>query len=440
MSISPISQRNPYHAFGQFSRQPIILIPVILVSAALLWWGCAGMYGPGQTAEDMRRGTPIFDHEVAKLVSSRLGMTDVAVMVQIPYDNLQFVRADGAFKARYELMVVITDSIGAVVTDNLSTYSAEEKNYFRTNSRSVFSHARTIVSLPNGTYKILVEVTDHESQQRSRVSETITLQQGSSDCRLSDLVLMRTNPTAVDPRDFVPVAGSRLTTADEDLSLYYETAHAGDDAVTTSWELIKSPSDTLVTGQDTLAPSAEIHHNSLPLDLKNRGVGDYVVNLRMSAGACHQSTSKRFSVIYEDLPRSITDIDQAIEQLRYIAADSEMSAMRKAFQSQKLELFKKFWDERDPTPGTSENEEMDEYYRRVDYANQQYSTQRPGWMTDRGMIYIKYGEPSEMIRNLMPQNQRPYEIWIYHELNLQFEFVDRTGFGDYELIGPISDW
>jgi len=440
MSFHLNIHRDPHRGFGQFYRQPHIVIPVILLVATVLWWGCAGMYGPGQTGEDMRRGTPFFDHEVISLLSTKPGMTDVTILVQVPYDNLQFVRADDGFKAEYELMAVITDSTGTVVADNLSTYSAEEKNYYQTNSRSVFSNARVVAPLPNGTYKLLVEVTDHESQQHSKASGTITLAQGSSDCKLSDLVLATMNKDAVDPRDFVPVAGSRLTTADEGVSLYYETAHTGNDPAVISWELIKSPSDTLATGQDTLTASPEIHHNSFPLNLKNRGVGDYVVNVRMSAGACHQSSSKRFAVIYEDLPRSITDIDQAIEQLRYIASDSEMSAMRKAFQSQKLELFKKFWDERDPTPGTSENEEMDEYYRRVDYANQQFSTQRPGWMADRGMIYIKYGEPSEIIRNLMPQNQRPYEIWIYQELNLQFEFVDRTGFGDYELIGPISDW
>ena len=201
-----------------------------------------------------------------------------------------------------------------------------------------------------------------------------------------------------------------------------------------------SASDTLKADKDTIQLNRKFCQNRIPLDLNTRIAGEYSVNLEINTKNCQQRTTKKFRIQYQDLPRSITNIDEAIEQLRYIATGEEMETMRRAFHSAKEGLFKKFWKERDPTPGTEANEQMIEYYRRVDYANQKFSTQRPGWMTDRGLIYIKYGDPSEIIRNLLPKNQRPYEIWIYHEHGIQFEFVDRTGFGDYELMGPISEW
>jgi len=50
----------------------------------------------------------------------------------------------------------------------------------------------------------------------------------------------------------------------------------------------------------------------------------------------------------------------------------------------------------DPTPATVENEYREEHYRRIGYANESFSNNRvPGWKTDRGMIYIKYGPPDE---------------------------------------------
>ena len=114
--------------------------------------------------------------------------------------------------------------------------------------------------------------------------------------------------------------------------------------------------------------------------------------------------------------------------------------MRRAFHSAKEDMFRKFWKQHDPTPGTPENEQMSEYYRRIEYTNTHFSTQRPGWMTDRGYIYVKYGEPSDIFRELIPRNQKPYEVWTYNELGLQFFFEDRTGFGDYELVSPMSEW
>ncbi|MDZ7822184.1 MAG: GWxTD domain-containing protein [Candidatus Marinimicrobia bacterium] len=60
---------------------------------------------------------------------------------------------------------------------------------------------------------------------------------------------------------------------------------------------------------------------------------------------------------------------------------------------EKRKFFTETWENLDPTPGTERNELMNEYYYRVQTANQRFSGQREGWRSDRGMIYIIYGEP-----------------------------------------------
>ena len=57
------------------------------------------------------------------------------------------------------------------------------------------------------------------------------------------------------------------------------------------------------------------------------------------------------------------------------------------------QFIEQFWLRRDPTPGTAENEMKEEHYRRIAFANDNFHRGIPGWKTDRGMIYIKYGPP-----------------------------------------------
>ena len=93
----------------------------------------------------------------------------------------------------------------------------------------------------------------------------------------------------------------------------------------------------------------------------------------------------------------------------------------------------------DPSPGTEENELMDEYYRRVDFSNANFGTMQQGWQSDRGMVYIILGAPNDIERHPFESDGKPYEIWTYYRINRDFIFVDTTGFGDYRLVSPFWD-
>src|SRR5207249_10931301 len=128
-------------------------------------------------------------------------------------------------------------------------------------------------------------------------------------------------------------------------------------------------------------------------------------------------------------PVSLDDIDLAIDQLQYIATDKELKKMRNArTPADKQKRFMEFWKSKDPSPNTTKNEVMNEYYRRIDYANKNYSTRyTPGWKTDMGMVYIIFGLPNNVERHPYEMDTKPYEVWDYYELNRQFVFVDESG-------------
>jgi GWxTD domain-containing protein len=137
-----------------------------------------------------------------------------------------------------------------------------------------------------------------------------------------------------------------------------------------------------------------------------------------------------------DMPVSLYNLDVAIDMLRFIVSDSELRRLNSGSSSDRERKFREFWTERDPTPDTEYNELMAEYYRRIDYAYQNFtSLQTPGYQTDQGRAYIVYGPPTNVERRL-PANAPTREIWEYPNRTLIFEAT--TGFGDFRLVSESS--
>src|SRR6266853_5196102 len=136
----------------------------------------------------------------------------------------------------------------------------------------------------------------------------------------------------------------------------------------------------------------------------------------------------------------------------YIITDEERKAFKKLQTDEERERFiEEFWRRRDPDPDTDENEFKEEYYERIAYANEHFSSGIPGWKTDRGRIWIMYGKPDERETHPMGgQYDRPsyegggststfpFEDWFYRYIpgvgsGVEIEFVDPTGSGEYRI-------
>jgi GWxTD domain-containing protein len=140
------------------------------------------------------------------------------------------------------------------------------------------------------------------------------------------------------------------------------------------------------------------------------------------------------------------------KDVAYIITDEERKAFKKLETDEEREQFiEAFWRRRDPDPDTDENEYKEEYYERIAYANEHYTSGIPGWKTDRGRVYIMYGKPDELETHPSggsydrPSYQGggttstyPFEIWFYRYLpgigsGVEIEFVDPTGTGEYRI-------
>jgi len=142
--------------------------------------------------------------------------------------------------------------------------------------------------------------------------------------------------------------------------------------------------------------------------------------------------SSEFNVMTEE------ELNLAFEQSKYIASSDEIKRWNslKEIDSKRNFLFN-FWKLRDPDPSTPENERKLEYFERVRKADEMFrGTREKGWRSDRGRVYIVYGEPSEIDRYPNEMDAYPYEIWSYNNIEggVIFVFGDITGTGQMILI------
>jgi GWxTD domain-containing protein len=81
---------------------------------------------------------------------------------------------------------------------------------------------------------------------------------------------------------------------------------------------------------------------------------------------------------------------------------------------EKMQFIKIFWSRRDPILRTRENEYKQQFYDRVDYANENYADKNgPGWKSARGRTYIMFGAPGRVDKQTFPGSSRPAELWVY---------------------------
>jgi len=142
----------------------------------------------------------------------------------------------------------------------------------------------------------------------------------------------------------------------------------------------------------------------------------------------------------------------------YIITDEERKAFKALTTDEERENFiESFWRRRDPNPDTEENEFREQYYERIAYANEHYTSGTPGWKTDRGRIYIAWGKPDSVESHPSAGNYSrpsyegggditayPFEIWFYRHLEnvgdgIEIEFVDPTGSGEYRLARDANE-
>jgi GWxTD domain-containing protein len=146
------------------------------------------------------------------------------------------------------------------------------------------------------------------------------------------------------------------------------------------------------------------------------------------------------------------------EDVVWIISDEERAAFKQLSNDEERDNFiEAFWQRRDPTPDTEENEYKEEHYQRIAYSNEHFAAGVPGWRTDRGRMYIMYGKPDEIESHPSggtyerPMEEGggetstfPFETWRYRYIEgigqeVIIEFVDTCMCGEYHMTMDRSE-
>lgn len=374
-------------------------------------------------------------------LDSALGRLDL--YVEIPLENLSFKKLNGGenFEALISLTVQIKNYsdeqvISQTYDDKITNSKSEQKNL---TDKAVSSYKSYFLKPDN--YKLAFVVKDKYSNNEFTKETSFTVSNPLLERVISSDLMLLSNYEldSKGEKEITPVINGNVGTLDA----YYVFAEVWNRSET---ELLnKLLNIKIFDDKDKL-----LFDTLVSVDLKsgNNSVIQKLYTGKYNIGSHRMDvydgnrkiSSRNFVCKWSDIPISIKDLDDAVKQLLYIATSSELDHIKDAkTNEEKMKRFLKFWKSKDPSPRTSKNELMVEYYNRIKIANERYSHYVDGWKTDMGMVFIVNGTPSVIDRHPFDNDSKPYEIWTYYDLNRQYIFVDYTGFGDYRLTTPMWD-
>ncbi len=377
----------------------------------------------------------------------------------IPSRSFDSIASD-KFKLRGEVLIEIADHDDISRAREIHRIEMETLPPKRNQVHARWYERIATFSVAPGVYSVSVEVSDLESNRRVRQrSRPIHAGHFAGDKTVASSLLFVTHTSSdtLNPANFggnvlISATGGMFvqfhlpgTLENDHISVRYSLREASKDRdsgipvadSTVSVSLLnKNLLTVLEGGRYSLSKKEDLPVYSLfvPLPLEQLRLRHFDLNAVILAGNDSIPLQKKFQTVWPGMPRSLRDVEMAIEALRFITRKEELDSLKSGSHETRIRNLEGFWQAKDRAPETAINETMVEYYRRVDHAMVTFGTLRApdGTRNDRGRIYILHGPPTEIERSLDTEGAR--EIWTYQHMRKRFIFADKTRTGLYELV------
>jgi len=419
-------------------------------------------------AAPQSQDAPKLELQIARSYRAAGSQTLFDGFFRVPFALLDPVTRGSGGVAAYRFAVTVRDTAGLELFAQSWSQSVPVRMLSATRGSAV--EYFTFAARP-GRYSIDVAVTDSATGRVSR--QAAQVEAFSSPPAASDLLLATNLREATSPAE-APAAGEIrkgalllqasgrpvLTPQQARLGYYLELYPAraetltvvlrvhstqGAQVVATPGEKIPVPAGGGVTrGMIDLAglPPGEYRLQVLAIGGGGGGASDTVER----AAGFHMAGFETEAAIADVAPardvfgtKTEAQLDTLYLPLVYLMTSDEQGAYTGLTLEGKRRWLRLFWNKRDPTPGTPRNERQEDFYSRIADASRRFreggAAEIPGWRTDRGRIFIKYGPPDEVLSRPQAGGSRPFEVWKYSRTRaLKYVFLDQTLFGNYTLI------
>jgi len=361
----------------------------------------------------------------------------------ISYSQLQFLKKADGFLARFEVQAVLYDTKGKQVGGDSWRRQVKCTAYKETSSPEGSYQETFKIEAAAGKYTLVVRTENLDSEEVSSVLIKLDLRPFKSLPAIGGLLIGRCRADSVDSGSLrsrlIPFPRARFGEKLPTVCVYgelYDTPPVVDTAtVRVFWKVLDGQGAVKLEDTFSVRRRGRVSPFLFTYSVDELAMGKHTLELFLGQGKGPPSASRTFEVDESKFDLG-QNIDDSLTLLGYIASRSEMEPIKEAKGAERKRLWLEFWRKRDPYPETPENEFLIEFFERVSYANENFSSLQPGWKTDRGRIYIRRGPPDQIDSRPFSATGPAYEVWYYFQQNLTFVFVDRMGLGDYELMGP----
>ncbi len=388
--------------------------------------------------------------------SNEPGKVRLEVYYQVYNSALNFYRRSNGLVADYELAVYVYGDKDMLVDSYRKSDRVRVTSESKAKSNNDYRTNQLAFELPPGKYKVKLILADPNSDKvQEREFKIKPKYLNDQKPKLSDIQLVQaaaaagSDTTKFDKGGFtlVPSVSNRYGTQDALKLMYYFEVYRGEsdlDSIRVETKLRHATKGMLYRDSLTSEMTDGVLRQFREISVEELRPGEFKLEifLRGRRGRELDKKTKYFELVWSEHASLKHDYGSLVSQLSMISLPKDIEQLKnQETLDDRLRAFNTFWDIRDPTPGTPENEAKSEFYRRVRIANQNFSYLRTnGWKTDRGRVYIIYGEPDQIEDYPFVPNQLPYQEWHYYRdaRYRKFVFIDETGDGDFRLIYPYD--
>ena len=362
----------------------------------------------------------VYEHSDNSDITSKFILTDYIfsngkdieynLILKTPYKNLVFVKTKDIFISNITIHLKVLENNKIIFSDS---WSERITVPYYENTKSLDNiYISKIINLPKQDYKIYISIDDYENHKQWNISNNINCTT-TNKSEMAVLYKLDNELKYIDESQYI--------NALDTIWIKYQV-NKDDDLDTSNIYIDLYPITNDIFIEDTIfnkkikilnndIKSNEI--NIIPIDITNKKLESIKINLSYKE-IFKTRTVKVLNKLNKDY-----DYKYIIGPMEYILNKNDYFEYENLDSLNKIDYIKKYWNNK------YNMELLDQFINRIEYADINFSQfLEGGWDSDRGKIYIIYGEPLTITFDFNQNGE--FEIWNYKN-NQQFIFINKYG-------------
>lgn len=438
---------------------------------AIIFLTVPNLWGQNPLSKDSRVGIPPFELDFAAFADSATGKSRLEVFYKLRNAGFSFVKKGQEYQAAYDLELSIIGPDGRPAASQRSSEEFSVADYEQTQSVESYRINSARFLIAPGKYEIKIQVEDKNSGESSSANRKAVVPDFRTPAvAISELEMIGAFADTAElelfkkgGRTVIPSVTRSYGDPDSLVPFYFElyANRPEEKNYLLSYEITQRYHGTwakktinLKLAQPKTAILADMPINQLP-------PGEYKLKVALQEGKKDLAKQEAvFKMGWNWEAALLHNFKELMEILSYFSRESDLKELKKAAPEKRLAVWNAFWQERDPTPTSRENESKAEFDRRVRFVDAYFAHMGlPGWRSDMGKIYIRYGEPDQVdedptgLRNTntvfnddrystnatrIRRTGHATQTWYYFSHRRAFSFEDVTSNGSWVLKPPLD--